>query len=317
MNHMKKYIVILIALTGMVGCKKFLERPPEGKSPEEQILVSEDSVMRFLNGAYTLVGGEVLYGGRIQSIKDLLSDHNYGLLLTGDDGEIWRRKTAIFGDYKNNFYKEVYNVVYRANKVLTLLDFIGDAKKARVEGEAKFLRGLMYFEMIRLFGQPYGSTPDNSQYGIPIRLKPDLSLLNRSSVKDGYTQILADLNDAVRLLPENNGEYPSKYAAMAALAKVYFQMNDFAKAYDFSNQVMTEAEKVNGAFSFDDDVTKRFSLDGSHEGIYYIKNRTGNYEPGKHLRDRYRSDNGANPVMKYTAETNNQFSRPNDKRQVW
>ncbi|MGN6420701.1 MAG: RagB/SusD family nutrient uptake outer membrane protein [Pseudobacter sp.] len=317
MKHINKYLVILIALSSFTACSKFLERPPAGKLKEEETLIHSDSVMALLNGTYTTVAGDVLYGGRMQVIKELLADHLYGTLLTEDNGELWRRKTSIFGAYKNDFYREAYNVVYKANKVLEYLQYVDADKKSRVEGEAKFLRGLMFFEMIRLFAQPYGSTADNSHNGIVIRLKADASLLNRSTVKEGYDQILTDLTEAANLLPPNNGEYPSKFTAQALLAKVYFQMNNFAKAYEFSNLVMTEAERAGAAFSFDADLTKRFSLAGSKEGIFWIKSRLGNIEPGGELRGRFRSDNNPNPVMKYTLQTKSLFSRPGDIRADW
>ncbi|WP_127133014.1 RagB/SusD family nutrient uptake outer membrane protein [Pseudoflavitalea rhizosphaerae] len=319
MNHIKKYLVILIATAGLglVGCKKFLERPPAGKLEEEKTLIHSDSLMAFLNGCYPTVAGDVLYGGRMWVIKELMADHLYGTLLTEDNGELWRRKTSIFGAYKNDFYREMYQIIYRSNKVLQYLQYADDNKKAKAEGEAKFLRGLMLFEIVRLWAQPYGSTSDNSQAGVPVRLVPDISLLGRSSVKEVYTQILADLNDAANLLPPNNGEYPSKFTAMAALAKVYFQMNDFAKAYEFSNQVMEEAERAGAAFSFDADVMDRWSLGESKEGIFSIKSRQGNIEPGGEIRGRFRSDNNPNPVMKYTPQTRTLFSRPGDLRAAW
>jgi hypothetical protein len=250
-------------------------------------------------------------------VKEFLADHLYGTLLTEDNGELWRRKTSIFGAYKNDLYREHYQIIYRANKVLQYLQYANEDKKARVEGEAKFLRGLMLFEVVRLWAQPYGSTTDNSHAGVPIRLVADISLNNRSSVKDVYAQILADLNEAANLLPPANGEYPNKYAAMAALAKVYFQMNDFAKAFEFSNQVMAQAETAGSTFSFDADLTTRWSLGESKEGIFYVKSRQGNIEPGGELRGRFRSDNNPNPVMKYTPQTKSLFSRAGDKRAAW
>lgn len=319
MNHIKKYLVILIAISGfgMAGCSKFLERPPAGKLEEESTLIHSDSLMSFLNGAYTTVAGDVLYGGRMWVIKELLADHLYGTLLTEDNGELWRRRTSIFGAYKNDFYRECYQIIYRSNKVLQYLQYADENKKAKAEGEAKFLRALMLFEVVRLWAQPYGSTAGNSQAGVPIRLTPDISLINRSSVGEVYTQILSDLNDAVTLLPPANGEYPGKFTAMAVLAKVYFQMNDFAKAYEFSNQVMVEAERAGAAFGFDADLMDRWSVAESKEGIFSIKNRVGNIEPGGELRGRFRSDNNPNPVMKYTVQTKSLFSRPGDKRAAW
>ena len=315
MNFIKKYLVLLIAIGSLTGCKKFLERPPEGKIPEEEAMATEEGILAFLNGSYTVFAGGQLYGGRQQIISELMADELDGTLLAEDFGEIFRRKTSIFGAFKNDYYTNAYNIVYRSNTILKYLDNTS-GQRSNIEGQAKFLRGVAFFEVIRMFAQPYGNTNDNSHLGVPIRLIPGITLLDRVTVKEGYDQILKDLNEAAALLPETNGLNPSKHAALAYLAKVHFQMNDFAKAYDYATQVINAKSGTALKYSLDTDLADRFSLGKSKEGVYFIKNAPGNYEPGGDLRDRFRSDISL-PILRFTTQTLNQFSRPGDKRRAW
>ncbi len=315
MNRIIIFLVALITLGCLPGCKKFLERPPEGKIQEEDALSTEEGVLAFLNASYTKFNGGHFYGGRLQVLKELLADHLEGQLLTEDFGEIYRRKTSIFGAFKNDFYMDACNIVYRSNTIMKYLDKTG-SQRNNIEGQAKFLRGVAFFEIVRLFAQPYGSTPDNTHPGIPIRLQPGITNLDRVSVKDAYNQVITDLTDAARLLPESNGANPTKYAALAFLAKVYFQMNDFAKAYSFADQVLSVRSGADFLFKLDADLTNRYSIGKCKEAIFIASNQMGQFEPGDELRGNFRSDVSL-PVLKYSSRTLSLFGRAGDKRRVW
>mgnify|MGYP000126724053 CR=1 FL=1 len=85
----------------------------------------------------------------------------------------------------------------------------------RVTGEAKFLRALSYFNLVRLFG------------GVPLKTTPTIgyedSQVPRNTVDAVYEQIIADLTAAHTLLPEVQAEKgrATNGAAAALLAKVY------------------------------------------------------------------------------------------------
>src|SRR5690606_29446326 len=130
-----------------------------------------------------------------------------------------------FNSDVGGYFKEPYTAILRANEVLERMGDVelSEAEKNRFEGEAKFIRAICHFELVRLFGQPFGYTPDNSHLGIVIKTSTEISALQRGTVKEAYDQVLEDLFDAEGLLPETNGVYATTYAAKAYLAKVYFQ----------------------------------------------------------------------------------------------
>ena len=107
---------------------------------------------------------------------------------------------------------------------------LADDKK-RIEGEAKFLRALNYFELVRFFGKQYEAGKNNTQLGVPIVLKTvtdfngDLSVA-RNTVEEVYTQVIKDLNESIANLPEENSFYADAYSAKALLSRVYLQKQD-------------------------------------------------------------------------------------------
>jgi hypothetical protein len=79
-----------------------------------------------------------IYNGRLQFISDLMGDQANGQLYTEDFGEIYRRRTSIFGGYKNDFYQNIYRVIAPANKALANLDK-ASANKNTLEGQPALL----------------------------------------------------------------------------------------------------------------------------------------------------------------------------------
>lgn len=308
-------ITLLLAVTLFTtGCKKFLERPPEGQMTEEEALKDEAGVQEFLNGEYTLIADGDFMGGRVQSLTDMLADQLDGSRFTGDFSEIYKRQNSIFGDVRNNFYKKGYRIINVANGVLRKLTLVSEANVDNVKGQALFFRAVAHFELVRLFAQPWGYTSDNSHYGIPLRSEIVIGSVQRSTVKQVYDQVIADLKEAEILLPDaySNNYKATKWAAKAYLAKVYFQMNDFANAYKYAAEVV-----ANNGFVMDAGYSARFSPGQSREGIFVIANEITRFQPGGELRGNYRSDLNI-PVLNFTSQFYSVVTAdPLDVRKSW
>ncbi|MEZ5000782.1 MAG: RagB/SusD family nutrient uptake outer membrane protein [Bacteroidales bacterium] len=175
--------------------------------------------------------------------------------LLGGDGEIlwvgtYTSPREIFNKamYASNSdattqWTDSYQVINTANNVLSAIDVVAEADQDRVEGEALFLRSLVYFDLVRFYALQYEPGVTNNQYGVPLIITPtrgitENSFVGRSSVEDVYTQVVNDLTRAITLLPEDNGVYASSGAAEALLARVYLQMGDYANARDAASNVI-------------------------------------------------------------------------------
>jgi hypothetical protein len=127
--------------------------------------------------------------------------------------------TAMEDQFFGPFYTALYKSILSANNV------IENSTNQTQVGEAKFLRALSYFKLVRVFG------------AVPVNLSAtpsttDESILARQPVADVYNNvIIPDLNDAIAALSTSvrNGR-ASRYAAQGLLGKVYVQIDDFGKA---------------------------------------------------------------------------------------
>ena len=211
---MKKINIILLGLMLVVSaCSTDLDQSPSNiASPES--LTDFDGV---LNAAYNYQTGSatpiaVMGDFRADNTQFDESPHNSFATFNGD-------VSTMEGNFFQPFYAALYKSILSTNIV------IENSSNARHIGEAKFLRGLAYFKLVKVFGDV---TLNLS--GAPST--EDTSILKRQPVADVYGQIISDLTDAKSAL-DNNGLSSGRASAIAAqglLGKVYMQMGDFMNA---------------------------------------------------------------------------------------
>jgi starch-binding outer membrane protein, SusD/RagB family len=206
-----KYISILGAVLIMfTACEKYLELEPEMGIDYDEVYTSSDGVKLALDGAWGILGSNNFFAGTSIFHSDLLAAN-------GTQYMIW---DGTFIGYRQMFRKSLskndgtiaakWNAGYRGiniiNNVLANLNVIENAgDRARVEGEARFVRGVLYFELVRFYAQPWGFTAANSHPGVPLALKPvqlfeNIEKLPRATVAQIYAQVEADLGAAKNLL---------------------------------------------------------------------------------------------------------------------
>jgi len=263
----KVYLFIVLIVFVFVGCEDQLNLEPAQSISVETALSSEENIRNILIGAYDEAGQAATFGGRTHIIADLLGTDDQvswnGTFF--DPREFFTKSILIDNGFVGGHWNNSYEVINQVNIVIDNLDIItsSTAEKDRIEGEAKFLRALTYFDLVRLFAQQYQVGGGNTQLGVPLRLTGIIDYSNalsiaRSNVEEVYTQILNDLADAVAKLPASNDFFADQYAARALQARVYFQQGNYADARDAANDVLTNsghslAPTFAGAFNNDVD----------------------------------------------------------------
>lgn len=153
----------------------------------------------------------------------------------GDTGSDKDKCDALTLDPTSPSVQDVFEANYqgisRANIALAYLPKLDKADatlKARLTGEAKFLRALMYFNLVRC----YGGVPIVDHVPSPSSTEDTEMTLTRKSKDEVYAFIESDLKEAINVLPEKstytakNIGRATKGAAHALLAKVYlYQKN--------------------------------------------------------------------------------------------
>ena len=315
---MKLKLIISAAVLMLItfACKK-IEIKPTGQVPPDQAIKNEADVLATLNATYTPLRGPAFWGGRAQTVGELMSDFVDGTpLVTGDWPSIYQLNTTATNGTVRDLYVEPYYIIQRANVALENLSLITtDATKKNAEGQAKFMRGFSTFELVKMFAQPSGYTSGNTHNGIVIKTNSVQELARiRNTVKETFDQLIKDLKEAETLLPAANGNYPTNWAAKAILARVYFQMNDFANAYNYANQVI-----ASGQFPFDNTaafVTNRIGNPKTSEAVWWLVNEPGQPAAFEGLRNPANPTQSMGLTITKTAYQNGTVNT-NDRRAVW
>src|SRR5690606_2080092 len=123
-------------------------------------------------------------------------------------------------------WSSMYDGIARCNTILTRIDqveFSSEDIKGRYLAETKFVRGLLYFHLVRKFGAiPLSTTGPTSKEEVD-------ALAVRVSEEEVYAQIVTDLTEALDSdLPTHQQEYAvgraSKVAVQSLLGHVYLTM---------------------------------------------------------------------------------------------
>lgn len=301
------------------GCENRLEINPTDNLPGELAITSEANISAILIGAYDEIGQADSYSGRLQLMVDLLGttdEVQWGGTFF-DPRAAFTKSLLVDNGFVDGIWSNAYESINQANLVIDNIDIVtsSPAEKDRIEGEARFLRALAYFDLVRNFGAPYEPGQANSQLGVPLRLDAilDYSVTlekARNTVDEVYAQIISDAQTAFNLLQDDNGFYADKYAAQALLARVYFQQGDYVSARDAADDVLVNsghslATSFDGAFNNDVDGPEDIfmfqvtSQTGSNQLInFYASQDNGGRGGDVRIQDEYldRFDDPTNDV---------------------
>ncbi|EJL69157.1 RagB/SusD family nutrient uptake outer membrane protein [Chryseobacterium populi] len=172
-----------------------------------------------------------------------------------------------------------YQAINRSNQALKFLPLLTNADanlRARLEGEAKFLRAFSYFMLVKC----YGGVPLVDHVPVAGNEDDRVMTLTRKSKEEIYAFIEKDLNEAISALPAksaytgNNVGRASKGAAYALLAKVSLYQKKWQQVIDNCNLVTGYSLTPNFADIY------RVSGENNQESIFEIQGLGGQATPG-------------------------------------
>lgn len=234
---MKRYIsnitwAVTLLLAGAIvisSCDTELDLTDPSYQTPETYFQNSDELKAATNAIYSQVSAGQLFAREWFFLHDLRADE---VAAGGGQLEASRRQVLIgaatpTNNVMNDVWNGLYNVINRANVVIQNASNVEDnpSLRDRLVGEAKFLRGWAYYELVSLWGPVpiYTSIIEN-----PEQFQP------RASEDSVYAQAISDFEDAAAVLPES---YPDADrgratwgAAKAMLGRAYMQQLDFETA---------------------------------------------------------------------------------------
>ena len=298
-----KYNLIAIALLGFSfsSCSDFLEQNPQTDLSENDFYKTADDILSAVNGAYSSLQEGDIYGnwyvfGEIPS--DNTRNQLSGSVTTQNEFD------QFYIDTQNsmiaNFWKAAYKVINRTNTILGRIDGIeiNTELANRYKLECKFIRALMYFNLVRVYGD------------VPLVLK-EISIsesydILREPKENVYNQIIADLKEAqdlpVSYSTAEDGR-ATQGAAKALLANVYMTLHKYAEAETILAEIINS-----GRYSLLENTPGSLNIDGyknvfspvnhnSKEGIFEIQFLKGGYGEGSNYANNFAPENSGTNVV--------------------
>lgn len=234
-------ILFLFTAIGFVNCSSFVEV----EVPDSQLtgfIVFEDAatanaamadIYSKLRDAGVLAGQSYGASAALGLYADELDYYSYG----GDGLEFLYANALlpsnpVVSDTWNRSYHQIYccNAVIEGVAQSTVLT---EALKKQLTGEALFVRSLLHFYLLNIYGDiPYITTTNYEVNRLAERMPAGVL----------YDQLITDLSLAIDFLPEDYISdlrvRPNKYAAHALLARVYLYSGAWAEAANEASAVL-------------------------------------------------------------------------------
>lgn len=280
MKNLKYIAGIMIVAIGLSSCKKTLETAPKDSIDAGEALTSLTGVSSLLNTAYGNLRQLGYYGQSLKINPDIMADNIYPIpglnsnrLITNSINQagihmsLWNATAPNINLYTTGINQ--VNLIIQATSTLPG----STADKNKLLGQAYALRGLFYWDLVKVFGYNPKFIVNGFDKGVPLVLKPTSTLAEvarpaRNTVEEVYKQVETDLLAAEAVLDNTSGnKYMTKTAAQAILAKVYLYWGKYGQAAIYADKAIAAAGStfVSGA-----NYTGMFYADSNPEAILDI-----------------------------------------------
>jgi len=260
--------LLLIIMMSIQSCTKFVEvKGPINSRNSDNVYEDDATAASVLTGIYIQMSRTQLGDGGVTSASLLTGLSSDELSLFANNSA----KPALTSYYTNaltnvnvtnggvsDFWTVFYQIIYIANSAIEGLEksaSLTSSVKEQLLGEAKFIRAFCYFYLVNLYGD------------VPLALNTNFSEnteLFRAPTQQVWAVIVDDLRDAVgRLSTEylsgniiskvTDRVRPTKWAAMALLARTYLYTGDYKDAEQLATEVINNGslfglDSLNGVF---------------------------------------------------------------------
>lgn len=284
MNKIKLNILAFgIASFGLFSCNDFLDVESETSVVDVNFYKNVDDFEMALVGCYDGYQRTTSDGGvPIYLASEILSDECFGGAGAGDDRKFQLldrfdlNEAPSFNNIFNDTWKSYYTAIFRCNTLLSKIESISwegnEETKVRIEGETRYLRAILYFDLVRLFNK------------IPLLTESSTENIPQSEPTAVYKLIAEDLKFAAENInypaytapwaSANDGRV-TQWAAKAMLARVFL----FYTGYYDSSDLEGVADKAYVLAGLENVITKGgYSLVEDYKNLWQAASSSPNVE---------------------------------------
>ncbi|WP_214071860.1 RagB/SusD family nutrient uptake outer membrane protein [Mucilaginibacter sp. dw_454] len=241
-----KYLNLLVfglPLFCFTSCKKYLDAKPNISLEIPNTVADLQAILNYgVHGSTTAqIGSDDYYTPypQWQSINGTFNQDNY----------YWNLPNL---QSSNGDWEILYSDIFNQNVVLDNISTVSLGNQSadtrdQVKAQALFNRAFLFFEVEKIFGQPYKPATANTDLGICLRTTSSVTApSSRATVQQSYNQIISDLRTGVAVLSQSvpAQNLATKQAAYDLLARVYLSMEDYKNALTAANSALAIQNKL-------------------------------------------------------------------------
>lgn len=268
----KIFISIITTTAILSACSDNLDLVPLTDKAADSFYSNEAEIESAINGVYAQLQNGELYGLDLIGVGEVSGEDSFEEIAANDGGRFGQLddfSTNAQNDLVADVWRESYEGIQRTNVVLNRIseiEFSNASVKASRTAEVKFVRALLYFNLVRLYGDVPLVTEETTN-------PSDFFGQGRTPAAQIWSQIEKDLNEAIADLPATKSAgRPAKGAAQALLADVQMNQGNYGAAVSNLAAVVSS-----GVYDLVPSTADVFSLanEGNKEVVFEIQFASG------------------------------------------
>lgn len=246
MKKIKIYAFSLLSILAISSCNLLDQLSPNDIDAADAIK-DANSAEAALLGIYSSLQPQSYYGGNYVLISEpLVKDATTGGYQFLSLDQLSEQNVTPSNIIITEMWTAIYRTISNSNHLLTALPNVSDLtaeRKAEIEGQARAIRAMAHFDLLRYFGEHWNVS---SVYGVPL-IKTVQTITDqptRATVGEVYDFVISELIAAMPLVSQTDKsqQFMTKNAINALLARVNLYKKNYTQAALHANNVIASGE---------------------------------------------------------------------------
>ena len=250
--------VLFVSATLLTSCTEdYLDTIPTDQVSSEAVVATTGNAMTALNGIhralYVRYGSQGRGGAGFFNLNmDELGDDQVFNANNWATSYRWVLNSSPTDSYNTAHWAMFYQWIANANVLINGIDGAEGSQEERdiIKGQALVYRAYCHYQLVQTWAEAYKKGGGNTQLGVPLKLDNSTDPIARATVEEVYTQIQADLSNAISLLDGYSRPNKSHFNASVAKglkARVALTQGDWDTAATYANEARQGYTLMNSA----------------------------------------------------------------------